>query len=124
MSMKIYTANHSAAAILETRRRQLLETTENLDEPGCEHGETGGEAIDMGQAAAACNTSEALRHLLAELQHDVERALARLETGDYGICEDCSQPISLERLRVLPEATRCVRCQRHHNQDSRIKACA
>jgi len=110
--------------MLETRRRQLLETTENLGEPRDEHADTWSEAIELGQAAAARNTSEALRHLLDELQQDIERALARLETGDYGICEDCLEPIPIERLRVLPEATRCVRCQRHHNQDPRIKACA
>jgi RNA polymerase-binding transcription factor DksA len=122
--MKTHTANHSAAAMLETRRRQLLETTENLGESGYEHADTWSEAIELGQTAAARNTSEALRHLLDEIQLDVERALARLETGDYGICEDCSQPIPLERLRVLPEATTCVRCQRHRNDDPRIKACA
>lgn len=122
--MKTYTANRTAATMLEARRRQLLATTHNLGEPGCDHVETWSEASDLGQAAATRNTSEALRGLLDELQQDVERALARLEAGAYGTCEDCSQPISVRRLRVLPEATRCVSCQRRHNRDPRIKACA
>lgn len=120
--MKIYRA--TAAATLKARRRQLLDTTESLGELGDDHVETWSEAIDLGQAAAARTTSVALRHLLDEVQQDVERALARLETGHYGFCEDCSQPISPERLRVLPEATRCVKCQRHHSRDFRIKAFA
>ena len=120
--MKIYTA--TATAMLEARRRQLLDKTENLGELGGQHVETWSEAIDLGQAAAARSTSEALRNLLDELQRDVERALARLEIGGYGVCEDCSQPISRERLRVLPEPTRCVKCQRHDSRDLRVKAFA
>jgi len=122
--MKIYTETYPAAAKLETERRLLLAATENLGKTGYGHIETWSEAIDLAQAAADRDTSEALRHLLDELQQDVERALARLAAGSYGICEDCSQSISPERLQVLPEATRCVRCQRHHDRDPHIEACA
>ncbi|MBY5991849.1 TraR/DksA family transcriptional regulator [Ferrimonas balearica] len=34
----------------------------------------------------------------------IERALAKMAEGRYGICERSGEPISLERLRVLPEA--------------------
>jgi DnaK suppressor protein len=110
--MKFHAATHPAASVLEKNRRWLLDTTENLAKPSCEPAENWSEAIDLAQAAAARDTSEAVRHLLSEMQRDVERALARLEIGGYGICEDCSRAISLERLRALPEATRCVNCQR------------
>jgi RNA polymerase-binding transcription factor DksA len=110
--MKFHAATHPAASVLEKNRRWLLATSENLAKPSCEPAENWSEAIDLAQAAAARDTSEAVRHLLGEMQRDVERALARLEIGGYGICEDCSRAISLERLRALPEATRCVNCQR------------
>ena len=109
--MKVHAATHPAASVLEKTRRWLLATTESLAKPS-EPAENWSEAIDLAQAAAARDTSEAVRHLLSEMQRDVERALARLEIGGYGICEDCSGAISLERLRALPEATRCVNCQR------------
>jgi DnaK suppressor protein len=44
-----------------------------------------------------------VRALRANLR-DVERALAKMETGTYGTCERCGQPISLERLEALPWA--------------------
>ena len=110
--MKFHTATHRAASLLEKNRLWLLTTTENLAKPSCEPAENWSEAIDLAQVAAARDTSEAVRHLLDELQQDVERALARLEVGGYGICEDCSRAISRERLHALPEATRCVNCQR------------
>jgi len=47
---------------------------------------------------------------------EVENALDRLEEGTYGICEDCGASIKLERLKVLPFTTCCVRCQERREQ--------
>lgn len=41
----------------------------------------------------------------------VDRALADVEAGRYGICQDCGDPIAEARLRVVPFAARCVSCQ-------------
>ena len=41
---------------------------------------------------------------------DLDRALERLERGDYGRCESCGEPIPAERLEVRPAASTCVRC--------------
>jgi DnaK suppressor protein len=38
-------------------------------------------------------------------------ALARLEQGEFGICPECGDEISFERLRAVPMAARCVDCQ-------------
>lgn len=39
------------------------------------------------------------------------RALGMIESGTYGMCTECSQPISEKRLLMYPNATRCVACQ-------------
>ena len=44
-------------------------------------------------------------------QRQIELALERLETGDYGVCEDCGDPISPKRLQAAPWALLCVGCQ-------------
>jgi len=41
----------------------------------------------------------------------IEEALDRLDSGDYGICLSCEEPIPDKRLRALPWARYCVRCQ-------------
>lgn len=41
----------------------------------------------------------------------VEEALDRLRTGDYGRCLNCEEPIPAKRLRALPWARHCVKCQ-------------
>lgn len=41
----------------------------------------------------------------------IERALARFEHNKYGLCESCEKVISVERLKAIPWATRCIACQ-------------
>ncbi len=41
----------------------------------------------------------------------IERALERLDSGDYGTCEDCGRPIDEARLEAVPWTARCVACQ-------------
>lgn len=43
-------------------------------------------------------------------QAAIEAALARLERGEYGMCEGCGQPIPERRLAVRPMAATCVAC--------------
>jgi DnaK suppressor protein len=42
---------------------------------------------------------------------DIDKALAKIDAGTYGICERCGQPIPKERLRALPYAALCVACK-------------
>jgi DnaK suppressor protein len=50
----------------------------------------------------------------------VDRALADMEAGRYGICAECEEPISPRRLRALPFATRCVECQARSERLERV----
>lgn len=43
---------------------------------------------------------------------ELDRALERLERGDYGQCEGCGATIPPERLEIRPAATTCVLCAR------------
>lgn len=51
------------------------------------------------------------RSLLVERANKLADALERLRDGEYGVCEECGEPIAPARLRVMPEVTTCVRCQ-------------
>ena len=42
---------------------------------------------------------------------DIDKALAKIDVGTYGICERCGQPIPKERLKALPYAALCVACK-------------
>jgi DnaK suppressor protein len=41
----------------------------------------------------------------------IDHALAKIEEGTFGICEECEEPISIKRLEARPETTLCIRCK-------------
>jgi DnaK suppressor protein len=41
----------------------------------------------------------------------IDHALAKIEEGTFGICEDCGEPIHMKRLDARPETTLCIRCK-------------
>jgi RNA polymerase-binding transcription factor DksA len=47
-----------------------------------------------------------------ERKEELERALARIQQGTYGTCEQCGAPIHPDRLAILPGARTCIRCAR------------
>lgn len=53
---------------------------------------------------------EALIRETERRMSDVDSALVRADSGAYGICERCGQPIDPRRLEVRPSARRCVTC--------------
>jgi DnaK suppressor protein len=65
-------------------------------------------AADLSLWTIAQATHLAARRRLAQ----AEIALARLEAGTYGICQECGQVIDPDRLEVVPSAVLCVDCQR------------
>lgn len=46
----------------------------------------------------------------------IDAALARIETGSYGLCTDCGVTIPPARLQASPEAWRCIACQEKAEQ--------
>lgn len=43
--------------------------------------------------------------------YELEDALKRVEDGSYGICQECKSFIAKTRLKAVPQARLCVKCQ-------------
>ena len=52
-----------------------------------------------------------IEHSLEIKLRDINLALEKIEKEQYGKCEKCGQAISLERLKILPEARTCNKCK-------------
>ncbi|WP_243718562.1 TraR/DksA family transcriptional regulator [Actinomadura sp. KC06] len=73
------------------------------------------------QADAGAKTYErehelALSYNSQDLLAQIERAVQRMDTGTYGICESCTRPIGKARLQVFPRATLCVTCKQREER--------
>lgn len=81
---------------------------------GCDDHLKATSAADLVDSAQMTEQQE-LAHLgrvrLLERLHELGRAIARVEDGDYGVCEGCREPIPPRRLQALPGVTTCVACQ-------------
>jgi DnaK suppressor protein len=51
---------------------------------------------------------------------EVERALARLNDGTYGLCEACGARIDRARLEALPHARYCLECQARRERSEKV----
>ncbi len=98
--------------LLETRRATLVAEHEAVTERlrvlpargGEDEGDRANQHVQQDlEAAQLQRTRQALREL--------DGALARQAAGNYGQCEACGGEISLARLRSVPTARFCKRCQ-------------
>lgn len=101
--------------LLQERRRELLDELGALTavprDPmaavsfGKRIGDGTTEAVDRLNSVGAANA-------IAATLTDVERAIAKLAEGTYGVCDGCGTEISAERLEAIRWAALCVRCAR------------
>lgn len=80
---------------------------------------------DEGDLAAQFNQRRvemALNQRQQKRRGELENTLKRLDTEDFGICEECDGDIGMARIKANPTALLCVRCQ--EEADRRLRACA
>ena len=51
-----------------------------------------------------------------DLLQQVQRALGRLDSSTYGLCEECGGAIPKVRLQAFPRATLCVSCKQREER--------
>lgn len=42
---------------------------------------------------------------------EINQALQRIDKGEYGVCVACGDDISLERIKAIPFADKCIHCE-------------
>ncbi|MFF9486362.1 TraR/DksA family transcriptional regulator [Streptomyces sp. NPDC014676] len=62
---------------------------------------------DAAQIEVGVKLAASARMVLA----DVEAALARMDSGQYGACHLCRRAVERHRLLIVPQARYCGRCQ-------------
>lgn len=106
----------AAEVTTEELREALKEERESLRRQLAElgHGSAGLDYdpnfADSSQVTAERGENEALVTKLVEALNEVEHALAKFDTGNYGVCEACGKEIAAARLEARPEARLCIDC--------------
>jgi len=87
--------------------RQNASDLENVDSYRNDAGDFADTATNSFDKELHFELTEKNKRMLME----IEDALAKIENGGYGKCDKCTSPISLERLKALPFAKRCIKCE-------------
>lgn len=53
--------------------------------------------------------------------HKIDQAIARIDSGDYGWCEESGEPIGIARLLARPTATYSLEAQERHETRQKMK---
>lgn len=107
-------------AALEAQRAKLVSGLKAaLEESGQTQyaavlGRASGDSADEALAVTLGDLSAARMDHEIRLLHAMEAAAARMDSPDFGLCEDCEARIPAARLVANPMATRCVACQERH----------
>ena len=109
--------------LLQEERQKVLEAIEYLhaENPRSLKEETEESTVDNHLADTATVTLDReIDYTLEENSEHVlkaiDAALAKIEAGTFGICENCGQPIAEERLAAIPYATQCIDCKRREER--------
>jgi DnaK suppressor protein len=74
---------------------------------------------DFEEQAIELENDQVLDALDSQIRAEVrqlEKTLARIDEGIYGVCETCGSSIAPKRLEALPHATRCIGCEEQLQQ--------
>ena len=99
----------SKRALLVNARRTLMEES-NFDTDDLP------DEIDQASSEYTQSMIFRLRDREKFLLSKIDKALARVETGTFGICEKCEEEISMKRLEARPVTTLCIRCKEEQEQ--------
>jgi RNA polymerase-binding transcription factor DksA len=94
------------AAVLAKLDHDIRETCADTRQLGDEH-----DPLDASAMIAQTDIRVSLMNSRTRTLAAIDAALARLREGRYGRCQSCGEQIAEARLRVLPFALRCIRCE-------------
>jgi len=96
--------------------KEAKETLLHLQEENQNHPDLADRASSETDRAIELRARDRQRKLIAK----IDEALARIDDGTYGYCEETGEPISIRRLEARPIATLSVEAQERHERRERI----
>jgi DnaK suppressor protein len=99
-------------------KRQELSTGKSLVDSISTAGELRGDPVDMATSETDAATQMRLHQTDGKLMRAIEDALRRIRHEEFGICEECGQPISKAHLEAVPWTRWCRDCKERQDSGS------
>ncbi|HEX2574335.1 MAG TPA: TraR/DksA C4-type zinc finger protein [Polyangia bacterium] len=106
--------------ILEEKRREILRNARRtLSDDMAFQVDDLPDEMDLASSEYLQSFTFRLRGREKTFLEKIDRALARIDDGSFGICEECSESIAVKRLEARPETTLCIRCKEDQERTER-----
>jgi len=96
--------------------KEARDTLQHLQDENVNHPDLADRASSETDRAIELRARDRQRKLIAK----IDAALARIDDGSYGYCEETGEPISLKRLEARPIATLSIEAQERHERRERV----
>ena len=96
--------------LLIGKKNELLKTVSNKKQVELREADVGDE-IDTAGDSEERELIFGLTDNEKNMLDFIESALKKLEVGKYGLCESCTSKIPFDRLKAMPYARYCIKCQ-------------
>lgn len=97
---------------LLTQRQEILDMYEHDLRVGQEMSDEGAEdLVDRANSAYNREFMLSLSGSERDLLKEIESALERVDSGEFGVCNACEEKIPAKRLQAVPWARYCIDCQ-------------
>ena len=106
---------------LEQMRDDLLSEADKTLSDMTDHNDHYPDPADRATAESDRNFELRIRDRERKLLSKIKSAIARIDNEDYGICDDCEDDISLERLEARPVTTLCIECKTKQEDTEKAK---
>ena len=110
--------------LLNERLRTLFEEAERTVSGMTNDKDTFPDPTDRANLETDRNFLLRIRDRERRLILKIKDALARIEDGTFGICEECGEEISEDRLKARPVTTLCIDCKTKAEEEEKKKLTA
>ncbi len=107
--------------LLNERFEELLSEANKTVSGMTSHKENLPDPSDRASLESDRNFTLRIRDRERKLLGKIREALDRIKNGTYGICEECGEDISAERLKARPVTTLCIDCKKRQEVEEKVK---
>jgi DnaK suppressor protein len=108
--------------LLVQQRTEILNKTNSFKAESAMEGTGQGDEGDLAVSELSLSLSLRLQEREAQLLQKVDRALAKIDEGSFGLCEQCEEPLHINRLKARPVASLCISCKEEQESRERVFA--
>ena len=107
---------------LLTQRAEILNKSDQFKAGPIIESTGQGDEGDMAVSELSLAMTLRLQERQTQLLQKIDYTLGKIEEGSFGLCEQCEEPLNINRLRARPVATLCIACKEEQESKERVFA--